>query len=64
MVVQAGCKAKSRLTATTLEGPGVPVYLFMLLKIFHTAEDLIACVAQKVNPGLLISLNDFVLLFL
>ena len=46
MVVQAGRKAESCLTATTLEGPGVSVYLFMLFKIFHTSEDLVAGVAH------------------
>ena len=46
MVVQAGRKAESCLTATTLERPRVPVYFIVLLKIFNTSEDLIAGVAH------------------
>ena len=46
MVVQARRKAKSCLTATTLERPGVPVYFLMLFKIFHTSEDLVTGVAH------------------
>ena len=46
MVVQAGSKAESCLTATTLERPGVPVYSIVLFKVVHTAEDLIAGVAH------------------